>query len=127
VPLLQFVAQPRKPAGHLPPAVLQGDGSVRLLATRPERLLGTGLPGARTTHETTLHAGDTVLLYIDGLVEHGGSDTDAGLARLTAALEQLAGRPLEEFCDRLQTRCCWSAPSPWWPVSCSWRTREPRR
>ena len=91
-------------AGHLPPAILQADGGVRLLATPPERLLGTGLPGSRTTHETTLDVGDTVLLYTDGLVEHGGSDIDAGLARLTTALEQLAGQPLEELCDRLQTR-----------------------
>lgn len=91
-------------AGHLPPAVLRADGTVRLLSAAPEQLLGLGVAGSRTTHETTLAVGDTVLLYTDGIVEHGRSDIDTGLDRLTHALEDLTDVPLEEFCSQLQAR-----------------------
>src|SRR3712207_8392818 len=47
---------------------------------------------------------DAVLvLYTDGLVERRDQDLDHGLDRLRQALEDLAGRDLDELCDELLT------------------------
>jgi sigma-B regulation protein RsbU (phosphoserine phosphatase) len=91
-------------AGHLPPLLVCADGTVHPLDSRPERLLGTGSPPVRTDHETALRPGDTVVLYTDGLVEHGRTGIDEGIARLTAQLAGLAGLPLETLCDELLDR-----------------------
>jgi serine phosphatase RsbU (regulator of sigma subunit) len=91
-------------AGHLPPLLLHPDGTVDLLDSGPERLLGADEPTVRTDHEATLQPGDTVLLITDGLVEHGRVDIDTGLARLTGVLSELADVPVDELCDRLLDR-----------------------
>jgi serine phosphatase RsbU (regulator of sigma subunit) len=88
-------------AGHVPPLLLRPHGRVTVLATPPQRLLGTGWTGRRTDHQRRLAPGDTVLLATDGLLEHGRCDLDTGMARLTAVLGRLAGAPVEELCDRL--------------------------
>jgi serine phosphatase RsbU (regulator of sigma subunit) len=88
-------------AGHLPPLRLRSDGTVDLLDSPAERLLGVGEPTMHTDHEATLRPGDTLVLVTDGLVEHGRVDIDTGLARLTAALTTLADVPVEELCNRL--------------------------
>ena len=91
-------------AGHLPPLRLHRDGTVELLDSRPERLLGAGEPVARSDHEAVLQPGDTVLLVTDGLVEHGRVDIDTGLARLIDVLGELAGIGVDDLCDRLLAR-----------------------
>ena len=91
-------------AGHLPPLVLRAAGGTELLDTRPETLLGTGVARPRTNHLATLHPGDTVLFYTDGLVEHGRTEIDEGLARLSRVLEEQRGRDLDVLCDRLLAR-----------------------
>ncbi len=91
-------------AGHLPPALLRPDGTVRLLDSAPERLLGAECTASRSNAEVTLHCGDTVVFYTDGLVEHGHSGIDDGLARLCAELAPLADVPVEELCDQLLDR-----------------------
>jgi serine phosphatase RsbU (regulator of sigma subunit) len=91
-------------AGHLPPLLLRLDGSVRLLTSLPERLLGTDEPSSRTDHEASVHAGETVLLVTDGLVEVGRGGIDPGLARLSAVLAELGGAPADEVCDVLLAR-----------------------
>ena len=91
-------------AGHLPPLLLHPDGTVDLLDSPPERLLGAGEATVRTDHEATLQPGDTLLLVTDGLVEHGRVNIDTGLTRLTGALTELAGVPVDELCDRLLDR-----------------------
>ncbi len=88
-------------AGHLPPLRVRPDGSVHVLDTPPERLLGTDLPRPRTDHEVALQPGDTVVLYTDGLIEHGRTGIDEGMARLCGALPELADLPLEKLCDQL--------------------------
>jgi phosphoserine phosphatase RsbU/P len=51
-------------AGHLPPLLLHPDGTVELLATAPERLLGTGTgtPCPRSDHMLPYQADDDVAL-----------------------------------------------------------------
>ena len=91
-------------AGHVPPLLLHEDGSVQLLDTRPERLLGTDWQGRRHDHTVTLAPGDTLLLVTDGLIEHGRCDIDTGTDRLAAALGRCAGLPVEALCDQLLDR-----------------------
>ena len=91
-------------AGHLPPVLLDPDGSVRLLTdgfNKPSGgLTGTGAVGVpigvpadqdRPHHALSVPAGSTLLLYTDGLVETRDGDIDSDLQRL---LEQVgAHRP----------------------------------
>lgn len=91
-------------AGHLPPLVLRAAGGTELLDTRPETLLGTGVARPRSDHLATLHRGDTVVFYTDGLVEHGRTSIDAGLDRLAGLVEEQRGQPLEALCDGLLGR-----------------------
>jgi hypothetical protein len=65
-------------AGHLPPLVLQPDGSVHVLHSAPERLL-------RTDHQATFDRGATVLRYVEGIVERGRRGIDAGIAQLSTS------------------------------------------
>ncbi len=91
-------------AGHLPPLLLAADGGVRMLTTPPERLLGTGDPGERTEHTTTLAPGETLVLVTDGLVEIDRGGIDEGLERVAAALHGLQALSADALCDRLLTR-----------------------
>jgi len=91
-------------AGHLPPVVLRADGAVELLDAPPEILLGTGSPPPHADHDAVLRSGDTLVLYTDGLVEHGRSAIDDGLTRLTGALAELGGLDVGRLCDRLLER-----------------------
>jgi PAS domain S-box-containing protein len=92
-------------AGHLPPLVINPDGSVAELASWAGDLL-LGVEPSATRHESvvTLDRGATVLLYTDGLIERRDADLDAGLERLRAALADLADRPLEELLDEVLER-----------------------
>jgi serine phosphatase RsbU (regulator of sigma subunit) len=90
-------------AGHLPPLLLRADGAVEVLASTPERLLGAEFAGLRTDHQAVLEPGDTVVFYTDGIVEHGRSGIDEGIARLTGVLAQLGGRSVGDLCDGLLT------------------------
>ncbi|MDX3642291.1 PP2C family protein-serine/threonine phosphatase [Streptomyces sp. MB09-02B] len=89
-------------AGHLPPALLRGDGSVVFLdgATDPPL-------GARPEHtprpEATLDFtdGDTLVLYTDGLIERRDEDIDASLGRLAEALTRHCRSAPELLADAL--------------------------
>lgn len=87
-------------AGHPPPLLLTPDGP-RLLETAPDRLLGlgVGLERARTDHSLPLRAGDTLLLYTDGLVERRGELIDTGLSRLLDTVRDAASLDLDAVCD----------------------------
>ncbi len=91
-------------AGHLPVAVLDADGSARLLDDKADLLLGVAPASPRTEHVAVLDEGSTVLLYTDGLVERRDRDIDEGTSELVAVLEECAGLPLDELCDRLLER-----------------------
>ncbi len=91
-------------AGHLPPVLAHSDGTIRVLTTRPERLLGTGSGGHRSDHETVIEPGDTVVFFTDGLIEHGRIGIDEGIERFTGVLESCRTLPLDALCDQLLDR-----------------------
>ncbi|MEU3826957.1 PP2C family protein-serine/threonine phosphatase [Streptomyces sp. NPDC029080] len=68
-------------AGHLPPAVIDGDGRTSLLEVPVGPPLGTGLGGYESV-TYPLDPSRTVLLFTDGLVERRGEDIDRSLGRL---------------------------------------------
>jgi hypothetical protein len=92
-------------AGHLPPLVINPDGSVAELASWAGDLL-LGVDADVTRHESvvTLDRGATVLLYTDGLIERRDADLDAGLERLREALMELSQLPLQELLDEVLDR-----------------------
>jgi serine phosphatase RsbU (regulator of sigma subunit) len=92
-------------AGHLPPLVVNPDGSVAELASwKGDLLLGVDPDVQRRESVVSLDRGATVLLYTDGLVERRDDDLDSGLVRLRDAVIDLADRPLEEMLDEVLER-----------------------
>jgi PAS domain S-box-containing protein len=92
-------------AGHPPPVVLAPDGEVTVLGGPfGDLMLGVDHRVVRAESVVDLAPGATVLLYTDGLIERRGQSLDTGLGRLRAHLRELAGRPLDELCDRLLAR-----------------------
>ena len=86
-------------AGHVPPALREPDGSVRLLHGPVGPPLGTGA----WAHESTVHPllpGSALLLCTDGLVEDREQDIDHGMERLLAAL-RTAGRTPDDIADHV--------------------------
>ncbi|WP_201761571.1 MULTISPECIES: PP2C family protein-serine/threonine phosphatase [unclassified Nonomuraea] len=83
-------------AGHPPPALLHPSGEVsfpRLLSGTP---IGVGLASFESL-ELELDRGTVLALYTDGLIETRGSDLEAGMRRLGAALAR-APRTLDDLC-----------------------------
>jgi serine phosphatase RsbU (regulator of sigma subunit) len=91
-------------AGHLPPLLLRADGTVQVLDSPPERLLGTDTTCPRSDHEALVCPGDTVLFYTDGLVETGRTGIDEGITRLATELARLRATPVGDLCDALLAR-----------------------
>jgi|GEM_PF-934887 len=92
-------------AGHLPPLLASAaDGSVRVLRAGGDPPLGTASgPQLFTEHRIALGAGDTLLLYTDGLVERRDRDLDEGIEALAALLAGPA-RPVDELSEHLLRR-----------------------
>ncbi|WP_235003205.1 SpoIIE family protein phosphatase [Blastococcus haudaquaticus] len=92
-------------AGHPPPLLLHPDGRVEELAgERAELMLGVDPSASRTDAVVTVTRGATLLLYTDGLVEGRDLPLDEGIARLRAAVAQLAEEPLAVLCDQVIER-----------------------
>ncbi len=92
-------------AGHPPAAVLDADGSVRLLeGGTADLLLGVDPRSDRRDHTEALDCGATVFLYTDGLVERRDRDIDTGTEELLTALRDAADLPLEQLCDEVLRR-----------------------
>jgi serine phosphatase RsbU (regulator of sigma subunit) len=92
-------------AGHPPPALLAADGTASLLGSESsDLLLGVKADIERTERVDVLDAGDTVLLFTDGLVERRERDLDEGTGALVEVLRECAGLPLDELCDRVLER-----------------------
>jgi PAS domain S-box-containing protein len=91
-------------AGHLPPAVVDADGGVRLLDEPTDLMLGVDSGTDRVDRTAELAAGQTLWLFTDGLVERHDQPLDHGLTRLRRALNATVGQSLEEACDALVER-----------------------
>lgn len=74
---------------------------MEVLRGRPEPLLGLTRSVARTTHQGLLSAGDTLLLYTDGLIERRGRYLDDGIDTLIKRFAEVGALPVRELCDSL--------------------------
>jgi serine phosphatase RsbU (regulator of sigma subunit) len=90
-------------AGHPPPLLVCAGGAARLLEHEPDPLLGVEPTCARHDHEVSLAAGDTMVMFTDGLVERRGQTIDDGLRRVRETAATARDRSLEELCDALLT------------------------
>ncbi|MFJ6835709.1 PP2C family protein-serine/threonine phosphatase [Streptomyces sp. NPDC091209] len=89
-------------AGHLPPALLHGDGRVEFLDRATDPPLGARPDHVARPEATTGFAeGDTLVLYTDGLIERRVEDIDVGLGRLATALTQHREAEPEALADAL--------------------------
>jgi serine phosphatase RsbU (regulator of sigma subunit)/PAS domain-containing protein len=89
-------------AGHLPPLILRVDGTIHTMnqALGPP-LAVTQKVVSRPLGTAMLRAGDTLVLYTDGLVERRGEALDVGIARLSDALVRLRELDVDSIADRL--------------------------
>ncbi|MET8827983.1 PP2C family protein-serine/threonine phosphatase [Streptomyces sp. NPDC004610] len=89
-------------AGHLPPAVIGGDGRTTLLEVPVGPPLGTGLGGYEAV-TYPLDPARTLLLFTDGLVERRDEDIDHSLNRL-AAVRFTGTEDVDSILDTVLTR-----------------------
>lgn len=92
-------------AGHLPPVLVRADGSAAPLPGAPELLLGVDPGTARTDRTVVLAAGESLLLFTDGLVERRGESVAHGLERLVATLPEVRRADGALDLDALLRRC----------------------
>ncbi len=93
-------------AGHPSPLIVRADGTTSFASTETSLLIAAGLGGsARPTHDVTLHPGDSLVMYSDGLVERRGELITVGMQRLAATATEvaLAGWPMQPAAE-LATR-----------------------
>jgi serine phosphatase RsbU (regulator of sigma subunit) len=86
-------------AGHLPPLLLEPDGTARLLWSEPDLMLGVHPGTPRHDHRVVLAPGATLLLFTDGLVERRDVGLEAGLERLRSTSSGLHTLELENLCE----------------------------
>jgi serine phosphatase RsbU (regulator of sigma subunit) len=88
-------------AGHPPPVLLHSDGTVQVLDTRADMLLGTRWAVTRSDHTAVLRPGSSVVFYTDGLVERRRTGIDEGIAELVNLLTGQREQDAEQICDLL--------------------------
>jgi serine phosphatase RsbU (regulator of sigma subunit)/anti-sigma regulatory factor (Ser/Thr protein kinase) len=72
-------------AGHPYPLLLRADGEAVFLSEASGPPLGTGAPAEYDEQHVTMRAGDTLILYTDGLIERRGKQLSEGEEHLVAA------------------------------------------
>lgn len=87
-------------AGHLPPLHIR-DGAPRVLQTPFGMVLGASSDAAYGSAVVDLAAGDMVLMYTDGLIEHRGADLGRGLSRLVATVRESCDGDLEQCVEHV--------------------------
>ena len=90
-------------AGHLPPVLRTGDGSLHVLDDESDLLLGLDASAERVERTTELPTGSSLVLYTDGLVERRDASLDAGIARVTQAVSRLGDADAEATADAVVT------------------------
>jgi serine/threonine-protein kinase RsbW len=89
-------------AGHPPPLVVSADGGTRYLWEGRSAPLGSILGEQRSLATDRLDAGETLVLYTDGLVERRTASIDVGLERLADAAgrsDATSSRLADAICD----------------------------
>ncbi len=82
-------------AGHNPPFIIRG-GKAEKLVDQPNFILGRKKRADFKEHRISLHPGDTLFLYTDGVTEAvGPGGSMYGETRLTEVLERAGSRPDE--------------------------------
>jgi PAS domain S-box-containing protein len=89
-------------AGH-PPPLLITSSEVQVLTADSDRLLGlpVELQQPRHDHTRSVHAGDTLIFYTDGLIERTDETLDRGIAMLVQRLLPSIGNSLDDLCDAI--------------------------
>ena len=90
-------------AGHNPPFIRHGDGSVEMVRSRPGLVLA-GMEGIRyRTNTVQLKPGDLLYLYTDGVTEATDAGNNLyGEARLEAVLQQKNVGDVETVCRQVK-------------------------
>jgi serine phosphatase RsbU (regulator of sigma subunit) len=97
--------------GHPLPAVLRADGTVEELGT-PGTLIGLVERPELHDRAGDLHAGDTIVLYTDGLTEAGAPANLWGPEELAQVLRGAAGGTPQEIVDHALRQALGAAPAP---------------
>jgi GAF domain-containing protein len=87
-------------AGHLPPLLVQ-QSVIFHLDQWPDVPLGAFADTRYSATEYQLHAGDTLVLYTDGLIEQRDRSLDEGMDALVRAAAAARSLPPDPFCDVL--------------------------
>jgi serine phosphatase RsbU (regulator of sigma subunit)/PAS domain-containing protein len=87
-------------AGHPPPAVVWGDGTVCFAEAATDPPLGVAEPPFGVV-ELLVPEHGLLVLYTDGLIESAEVDTDAGMSRLAELLRIHHGESLDQLCESL--------------------------
>jgi GAF domain-containing protein len=94
-------------AGHIPPLVLSGDGSVQVAEGAPVwPVLGVSPSPGYQDRTTTLNPNDSLVLVSDGVVERRSLGIDTGLSRLRHTLERCAGESATAMAELVATEHC---------------------
>ena len=98
-------------AGHDQPLLIRGDGSVA-----PVGLCGTAIGLFEVldspTIEVTVHSGETLVFFTDGVTERRRGDNFFGSERLVDALSELAGHTADVVAARLRKTVLDFSPEP---------------
>jgi serine phosphatase RsbU (regulator of sigma subunit) len=97
-------------AGHPPPLLASTAGARRILVGEPGPPLGVTPRAEYVEHAVELGAGQTLLLYSDGLVERRGVPIDVGMSRLESI--PLPDTGPEAVCDYLIETMVGAGPHP---------------
>jgi serine phosphatase RsbU (regulator of sigma subunit) len=85
--------------GHPPPLLVRGDGTTEWLEASG-RGIGDAGAGSQSVLSATLGAGDTLVLYTDGVVD-AGADVIEGLSALRSTARALRLQPLPGLARRI--------------------------
>jgi serine phosphatase RsbU (regulator of sigma subunit)/anti-sigma regulatory factor (Ser/Thr protein kinase) len=94
-------------AGHPSPLLVRADGTAAFASAQSSLLIAAGLGGpARPAHDLTLHPGDSLVMFSDGLIERRGELITVGMQRLADTATEVArsgwpDQPAAELATRL--------------------------
>lgn len=92
-------------AGHNPPYILRADGTVEVLQSSCNLVLGAVEGMSFTAESLQLNTGDALVMYTDGVTEAEDKDhAQFGESRLDAALAESKGASSKQIVDNINAR-----------------------